>query len=113
MTKIQAGDKAPDFEASDQKGQMVRLSDFKGRKMLLFFYPKANTSGCTTQATSLRDALPVKIFQVRGKLMELDEAVNTFLEQENIQAVVSVGDTQVTDDTGATIGLIRVVAYRV
>lgn len=55
--------------------------------------------------------VPLKIFQVRGKLQELDDEVNTFLKREHAQGVVSVSDTHTTDDTGATIGLIRVVAY--
>ena len=45
MTTLQAGDPAPDFSAPDQNEKRVNLSDFKGRKLFLFFYPKANTSG--------------------------------------------------------------------
>lgn len=56
MAKLQPGDPAPDFSLSDQHGQPVRLADFSGRKLLLFFYPKAMTSGCTKQACSVRDA---------------------------------------------------------
>ena len=56
MGQLKAGDVAPDFELEDQNGSKVRLSDFKGRKLLLYFYPKANTPGCTTQACSVRDA---------------------------------------------------------
>ena len=55
MLKI--GDKAPTFNLPDQAGEQVRLSGFKGRKVLIFFYPKALTSGCTTQACGLRDVL--------------------------------------------------------
>lgn len=47
---IEAGQKAPDFELRDQNGNTVRLSDFKGRKVVLYFYPKDNTPGCTRQA---------------------------------------------------------------
>jgi len=49
------GDRAPAFTLIDQHGAKVRLSDFKGRKVLVFFYPKADTPGCTTQACGLRD----------------------------------------------------------
>ena len=49
------GDRAPAFTLSDQRGAAVRLADFKGRKVLIFFYPKADTPGCTSQACGLRD----------------------------------------------------------
>ncbi|WP_081210877.1 thioredoxin-dependent thiol peroxidase [Salegentibacter sediminis] len=55
MTTLEAGDKAPDFKAEDQDGNTVQLSDFKGRKLVLFFYPKASTPGCTAEACNLRD----------------------------------------------------------
>jgi peroxiredoxin Q/BCP len=56
MAQLKPGDIAPNFELFDQSGKKVKLSDFKGRKLLLYFYPKANTPGCTTQACSVRDA---------------------------------------------------------
>ena len=55
MTTLEAGDKAPDFKAEDQDGNIVQLSDFKGKKLVLFFYPKASTPGCTAEACNLRD----------------------------------------------------------
>ena len=55
MTTLSAGDMAPDFNAEDQDGNQVKLSDFKGKKLVLFFYPKASTPGCTAQACNLRD----------------------------------------------------------
>src|SRR3954453_12291241 len=55
---LNAGDKAPTFRLSDQSGNTVKLSDFKGRKVLVYFYPKADTPGGTTQACELRDASP-------------------------------------------------------
>ena len=55
MAAPTAGDKAPAFNLPDQTGTKVRLSGFKGRKVLVFFYPKANTGGCTAQACGLRD----------------------------------------------------------
>ena len=55
MSTLQAGDRAPAFHLTDQHGNRVRLSSFKGRKVLVFFYPKASTPGCTTQACGLRD----------------------------------------------------------
>ena len=50
-----SGEKAPDFELQNQHGKAVRLSDYRGRKVLLFAYPKAGTSGCTVQACGFRD----------------------------------------------------------
>jgi peroxiredoxin Q/BCP len=58
MAKLKAGDKAPDFALVDQHGKKVRLKDRRGRKTVVYFYPKANTSGCTTQSCALRDAEP-------------------------------------------------------
>jgi peroxiredoxin Q/BCP len=55
---IQPGEQAPDFELPDQNGQPVKLSDFKGRNVVLYFYPKADTPGCTTQACGVRDHRP-------------------------------------------------------
>lgn len=52
------GDQAPDFELPNQDGETVKLSDFRGKRVLLFAYPKAGTSGCTTQACGLRDEFP-------------------------------------------------------
>jgi peroxiredoxin Q/BCP len=58
MSKLAVGDKAPAFALKDQHGTTVRLSGFKGRKVAVYFYPKADTPGCTTQSCNLRDALP-------------------------------------------------------
>ncbi len=56
MAKLNVGDKAPSFSLLDQDGKKVSLSDFKGKKLLLYFYPKADTPGCTKQGCSIRDA---------------------------------------------------------
>ncbi len=55
MTKLKAGDKAPDFSAKDEQGNTISLSDYKGKKLVIFFYPKASTPTCTTEACNLRD----------------------------------------------------------
>jgi len=55
---IEPGDTAPDFELPDQDGEAVRLSALRGRPVVLYFYPKADTPGCTTQACGVRDHLP-------------------------------------------------------
>lgn len=55
---IDAGDQAPDFELAADDGSRVRLSDLRGRRVVLYFYPKDDTPGCTTQACGLRDEMP-------------------------------------------------------
>jgi peroxiredoxin Q/BCP len=53
--ELEAGDMAPDFEAQTDAGETVRLSDFRGQRVVLYFYPKDDTPGCTTQACGFRD----------------------------------------------------------
>jgi peroxiredoxin Q/BCP len=55
MITLKPGDKAPQFESKDQDGNTIKLTDFKGKKVVLYFYPKDNTPGCTMQACNLRD----------------------------------------------------------
>lgn len=55
MTTLQKGDKAPAFSGKDQDGNSHTLSDYKGKKLVVFFYPKADTPGCTAEACDLRD----------------------------------------------------------
>jgi len=58
MAKLQPGDEAPGFEILTDQDQKIKLTDYRGKKVVLYFYPKDNTSGCTTQACSLRDHYP-------------------------------------------------------
>ena len=55
MTTLKVGDTAPNFEALDNQGNSIKLTDYKGKKLVLFFYPKASTPGCTVEACNLRD----------------------------------------------------------
>lgn len=69
MAELKEGSKAPAFKAVDQNGKSISLSDFKGKKVILYFYPKDDTPGCTAQACNLRDnykALLKKGYQVIG-----------------------------------------------
>lgn len=52
---LKVGDKVPEFSAKDQDGNTISLTDYKGKKLVVFFYPKANTPGCTAEACNLRD----------------------------------------------------------
>lgn len=55
MNTLKEGDKVPEFTSKDQDGKSVSLSDYKGKKLILFFYPRANTPGCTDEACNLKD----------------------------------------------------------
>lgn len=69
MTTLQPGDKAPYFEAQDQNGEVIKLTDFEGRKVILYFYPKDNTPTCTTEACNFRNnytSLQRKGYEVIG-----------------------------------------------
>lgn len=69
MATLAAGDKAPDFTAKDQNGKTVSLADFKGKNVILYFYPKDDTPGCTAEACDFRDnyqSLVGKGFEVIG-----------------------------------------------
>ncbi len=64
MLTLKEGDPAPDFTAVNEKGETVYLADYKGKKLVLYFYPKDDTPGCTAEACSLRDGYPR--FQAKG-----------------------------------------------
>lgn len=55
MTTLKKGDEAPNFSAPDQEGNLISLGDYKGKKLVVFFYPKASTPGCTAEACNLKD----------------------------------------------------------
>ena len=55
MKHLKTGDRAPAFSAKNENGDTIKLSDYQGRKVVIYFYPKDNTPGCTTQACNIRD----------------------------------------------------------
>lgn len=92
---LQVGDPAPPFEARDQDGQLVRLSDFAGKKVVLYFYPKDDTPGCTAQACNLRDnyeALLARGYVVLGVSVD-DEASHRKFRQKYALPFPLLADT--------------------
>ncbi len=88
MTTLEIGNKAPDFSGKDQNGETVRLSDFKGKKVVLFFYPKASTPGCTAEACNLQDNISRFIaqnYQVIGISADSEARQLRFAQKNNLQ----------------------------
>lgn len=84
---LEAGKKAPDFTAKDQDGNKVKLSNFKGKKVVLYFYPKDDTPGCTKQACSLRDGFPKlkkNNIEVLGVSIDTEESHQKFIEKYDL-----------------------------
>lgn len=84
MTKIAEGMPAPLFEGRDQDGNVIKLSNYKGKKIILYFYPKDNTPGCTAEACSLRDnyeELIKKGFVVLGVSPDTEKSHKGFAEK--------------------------------
>ncbi len=82
MTQLKAGDEAPNFSALDQAGNKHELSDYKGKKLVVFFYPKASTPGCTAEACNLRDHW--ETFQAQGYEI-LGVSADSAKRQENFK----------------------------
>ncbi|SMD44666.1 peroxiredoxin Q/BCP [Aquiflexum balticum DSM 16537] len=84
---LEVGKPAPNFEAKDQNGNIIKLADFKGRKVVLYFYPKDNTPGCTAQACNLRDnydALQKAGYIVLGVSSDSEKSHQKFIEKQNL-----------------------------
>ncbi len=87
MTTLKPGDKAPSFEAKNQNGETIRSSDFSGKKVLLFFYPKASTPGCTAEACNLRDNYQTfldKGYEVIGVSADTEKKQLNFSEKNEL-----------------------------
>jgi peroxiredoxin Q/BCP len=101
---FEIGDKAPDFELLNSKEVPVKLSDFLGKRVVLFFYPRAGTSGCTTQACGFRDNFPT--FEaanatVVGVSPDEPAALAKWIEKENLPyTLLSDPDHRVADQYG-------------
>lgn len=84
---LKVGDKAPAFTANDQDGKPVKLSDLKGKKVVLYFYPKDMTPGCTAQACNLRDNYKLLLkqgYEVLGVSTDPEKLHRKFIEKENL-----------------------------
>jgi peroxiredoxin Q/BCP len=87
MKHLKVGDSAPQFSGKDQNGNQVSLGDFKGKKLVVYFYPKDNTPGCTAQACSLRDDdtdLKKRGIAVVGVSMDSEKSHQKFIEKFNL-----------------------------
>lgn len=85
--ELKTGDKAPDFEGKDQNGKTIKLSDYKGKKIVLYFYPKDNTPGCTAQACNLRDNyedLQKQGYEVIGVSTDSEASHQKFIEKQEL-----------------------------
>jgi len=81
---LKVGDKAPEALGIDQEGNEIKLSDFKGKKLVLYFYPKDNTPGCTAEACSLRDnysELKKKGYEVIGVSVDSETSHQKFIQK--------------------------------
>lgn len=84
MNMLKVGDKVPEFSAKDQDGNTINLSDYKGKKLVVFFYPRANTPGCTAEACNLRDnykALQDAGYEILGVSADSQKKQSNFKEK--------------------------------
>ncbi|SFE29412.1 peroxiredoxin Q/BCP [Chitinophaga sp. CF118] len=97
MTHLKEGDKAPIFKGTDQDGKSLSLSDLKGKKVILYFYPKDMTPGCTAQACNLRDnydALLKKGYAVVGVSTDGEKSHQKFAEKYDLPFPLLADDSK-------------------
>ena len=102
---LKPGDKMPYFEVMDQDGRMVTLDDLRGKKTIIYFYPKDNTSGCTAEACNLRDnyaALTAKGYNVVGVSKDSSASHRKFADKHELPfTLLADTGTQMLQDFGA------------
>ncbi len=92
------GDKAPEILGRDENGKEIRLSDFQGKKLVLYFYPKDMTAGCTAQACNLRDhygELQAAGYEVLGVSVQDEKSHTKFIEKQQLPFHL-IADTELT-----------------
>lgn len=98
------GDKAPELLGKNEKGEEIRLSDYKGKKIVLYFYPKDSTSGCTAQACNLRDnydELRKAGYEVIGVSVDDEKSHRKFIEKNQLPfTLVADTDKQLVEQFG-------------
>ena len=98
---LNIGDPAPDFSSTDQNGNPIRLSDYRGKKVVLYFYPKDDTPGCTAQACSLRDnydKLQADGYEVLGVSVDDQKSHQKFIKKYDLPfTLVADTDNQIVE----------------
>ena len=104
MTTLKVGDKAPAIRSKDQNGEEITLAQFKGKKVVLYFYPKDNTPGCTKEACSFRDnhaILKKNGYVILGVSADTENAHQKFIAKYDLPfALISDTDHKVLKDYG-------------
>ncbi|TJZ61849.1 thioredoxin-dependent thiol peroxidase [Sphingobacterium olei] len=104
MAALQIGDKAPEITAKNQKGETVQLSEFKGKKVILYFYPKDNTPGCTTEACNYRDNYQSLVndgIEVIGVSIDSEQSHQKFIAKFDLPfTLLADEDQKIVNDYG-------------
>ena len=102
--ELNIGDKAPEFEGKDQQGNTVKLSDYRGKKVILYFYPKDDTPGCTAQACNLRDnysGLQQEGYEVIGVSTDDEKSHQKFINKFELPfTLIADTDKQIVEQYG-------------
>jgi peroxiredoxin Q/BCP len=104
MAQLKVGDKAPAIKAKDQNGNDISLSQYKGKKIILYFYPKDDTPGCTKEACSFRDSFEDLLehnYQVIGVSVDSEKSHQKFIEKYSLPfPLIADADKKVVEDYG-------------
>jgi thioredoxin-dependent peroxiredoxin len=104
---LKPGDKAPDFSANDENGNQVKLKDFKGKKLVLYFYPKDMTPGCTAESCNLRDNYKTLLkqgYEVLGVSADSEKSHQKFIAKEKLPFHLLSDPDKVVHDAYGTWG---------